>query len=178
MKAEAEHRQPLSGPALEVLEPARALDDGSGFVFPSWMKRNAPLSEAAMLHVVKSSGLGRRMTVHGCRATFRTWADEYAEVDHAVKELSHAHRVGSAVEQAYARGELLEKRRALMEQWGRYVTAPEPLSPAGSDDSGSGEADPLGRSASASGPLRPGPQPVALARRPRSYAPCSLRRAG
>ena len=56
------------------------------------------------MKVVHSNGLGGRMTVHGCRATFRTWASECTESDHAVMELSLAHQVGSAVERAYARG--------------------------------------------------------------------------
>ena len=61
------------------------------------------------------------LTMHGCRATFRTWASECTDADHAVMELSLGHLVGSTVERAYARSELLDKRRALMEQWGSYV---------------------------------------------------------
>ena len=167
MKAEAEHRQPLSAPALEVLARARALDDGSGFVFPSAQKRGRPLSEAGMMKVVHSNGLGGRMTVHGCRATFRTWASECTESDHAVMELSLAHQVGSAVERAYARGELLRKRRLLMEQWASYVTAPASVSPTGSDDPGSGVVLPLVSTLSASGSLSRGAESHASLRRDR-----------
>lgn len=60
------------------------------------------------------------MTVHGCRATFRTWASECTDADYAVMEMSIRHVVGSSVERAYARSDLLDKRSALMEQWGRY----------------------------------------------------------
>lgn len=70
------------------------------------------------------------MTVHGCRATFRTWASECTKADHAVMEMSLAHVVGSQVVQAYARAELIEKRRTLMEQWGRFVVGEGGADPA------------------------------------------------
>ena len=131
-KTLAEHRQPLSRAALAVLERARALDDGSGLVFPSSQSRGRPFSNVAMMLVVKRNGLGDRMTVHGCRATFRTWASERTDADHAVMEMSLGHAVGSNVERAYARSDLLDQRRALMEQWGRYVTSLDSVS--GSDE--------------------------------------------
>ena len=124
-KTRAPHDQPLSRAALAVLERARALDDGSGLVFPSAQRRRKPLSNVAMMVVVKRNGFGERMTVHGCRATFRTWASECTDADHAVMELSLGHLVGTKVERAYDRSELLDKRFALMEQWGSYV-APAP----------------------------------------------------
>ena len=120
-KTRTPHDQPLSRAALAVLERARALDDGSGLVFPSAQRRRKPLSNAAMMAVVKRNGFGDRMTVHGCRATFRTWASECTKADHAVKELSIGHLVGTKVERAYDRADLLEKRFAHMEQWGSYV---------------------------------------------------------
>ena len=63
-----------------------------------------------------------RATVHGFRSSFRTWASECTNAAHAAMELCLAHAVGSAVEQAYARSDLLAKRRRLLEQWGAFVT--------------------------------------------------------
>ena len=122
MKGHAEHRVPLSAEALAVLEQARTLDDGSGLVFPSPMRRGRPLSSMSLTKVLRDNGLATVATVHGFRTSFRTWASEKTNADHAVMELSLAHRVGSAVEQAYARSDLLTKRRRLMNQWAAYLT--------------------------------------------------------
>ena len=122
MKAGAEHRQPLSDAALAVLTEARKLDDGSGLVFPSPMRRGRPLSDMSLTKVLRDTGLADRATVHGFRTCFRTWASERTNADHAVMELSLAHAVGSAVERAYARSDMLAKRRRLMDQWSAFVT--------------------------------------------------------
>ena len=122
MKGGAEHRQPLSDAALEVLEQAKVLDDGSGLILPSPARRGRPLSNMAMTKMLRDIGLADRTTVHGFRTCFRTWASERTNADHAVMELSLAHAVGSAVERAYSRSDLLEKRRRLMASWGTYVT--------------------------------------------------------
>jgi integrase len=60
--------------------------------------------------------------VHGFRSTFRDWAGEVANAPREVAEMSLAHTVGSNVERAYARSDLLDKRRALMERWSNYIT--------------------------------------------------------
>ena len=60
--------------------------------------------------------------MHGFRTAFRTWAAEKTNADHAVMELCLAHRVGTAVERAYARSDLLDKRRQLMNQWAQFLT--------------------------------------------------------
>ena len=122
MKGHAEHRVPLSAEALAVLEQARTLDDGSGLVFPSPMRRGRPLSSMSLTKVLRDNGLATVATVHGFRSAFRVWASEKTNADHAVMELSLAHRVGSAVEQAYARSDLLAKRRRLMDSWAAYLT--------------------------------------------------------
>lgn len=122
MKGNAEHRVPLSSAALAVLEQARALDDGSGLVFPSPARPGRPLSSMSLTKVLRDTGLASKATVHGFRTCFRTWASEKTDTDHAVMELSLAHRVGSAVEQAYACSDLLAKRRMLMDHWARYLT--------------------------------------------------------
>ena len=122
MKAGAEHRQPLCDGALAVLAEARKLDDGSGWLFPSPMKRGRPLSDMSLTKVLRDTGLAERATVHGFRTCFRTWVSERTNADHAVMELSLAHAVGSAVERAYARSDMLAKRRRLMDQWGAFLT--------------------------------------------------------
>ena len=63
------------------------------------------------------------VTVHGFRSTFRDWASEIANVPREVAEMSLALKVGSDVERAYARSDLLEKRRMLMNQWSQFVAA-------------------------------------------------------
>ena len=121
MKGGQEHRQPLSDAARHVLEQARGLDDGSGLIFPSPTRRGKPLSDMALTKVLRDNGLAERTTVHGFRSAFRDWAAECTDAEHAVMELALAHRVGSAVERAYARSDLLARRRTLMEQWTTFL---------------------------------------------------------
>lgn len=122
MKSEREHRVPLSVAAVGVLETARTLDDGSGLVFPSPVRRGRPLSDMTLTKVLRDSGLADRATVHGFRTSFRTWAAECTDADHAVMELCLSHQVGDATERAYARSDLLTKRARLMDLWALYVT--------------------------------------------------------
>ena len=121
MKGGLEHRVPLSGPALDVLSEVRNLHDGSGLVFPSPNKAGHALSDMTLTKILRTTGLADRATVHGFRSAFRDWASECTAASHAVMELSLAHRVGSAVEQAYARSDLLEQRRVLMAAWGEFI---------------------------------------------------------
>ena len=122
IKGGAEHRQPLSDGALAVLAEARALDDGSGLIFPSPRTRGRPMSDMTLTQILRSTGLAERTVVHGFRSSFRDWASETTNADHAVMELCLAHAVGNNVERAYARSTLVEKRRRLMDKWGRFVT--------------------------------------------------------
>ena len=121
MKAGVEHLIPLSGSALAVLEQAEILRDGSDLIFPSSVKRDTPMSDMTLTKILRTTGLADRATVHGFRSSFRDWAGERTNTAHAVMELSLAHTVGSAVEQAYARSNLLIKRRRLMEQWAVFL---------------------------------------------------------
>jgi integrase len=68
-------------------------------------------------------GSGRPITAHGFRATFRTWAEETTGFSHAVIEQAMGHVVGTEVERAYRRTDVLERRRDLMEAWARYFDA-------------------------------------------------------
>ena len=124
MKTGVEHRVPLSGPAVAILEAVRALHGpagptGSDHVFPSASKPGRPVSYN-LTRVLESVGLDA--TVHGFRAALRTWASEQTSFPHAVCEMALAHRVGGDVVLSYARGDLFEKRRSLMDAWARFVT--------------------------------------------------------
>lgn len=117
MKGGAEHRVPLAPRALAVLEAARELSDGSGLVFPS--PRGKVLSDSTLSKLIRE--LGVPGTPHGFRSSFRDWAAECTDADHAVMELSLAHAVGSAVERAYSRSDLFERRRELMAAWADHI---------------------------------------------------------
>ena len=123
MKAGVEHRVPLSDQALEVLKLARQLDDGSGLCFPSPQKPGRALSDMTLMKALRSTGLAARTTVHGFRTSFKTWAMERTDAPWAVAEAALAHQLGGSVEQAYARSDLLDRRRKLMQQWADYLTA-------------------------------------------------------
>jgi len=119
MKGNEEHRVPLTAQMLEIIEPLKALK--SVFVFEG-QKRNHPLSNMAMLMLLRRMGV-EGVTVHGFRSTFRDWVSETGKGQWEVAERSLSHKVGSKVERAYARSDLLEKRRALMDEWSRFVTS-------------------------------------------------------
>jgi integrase len=120
MKASKEHRIPLSGRAIEVLEAAKALDDGTGLVFPS--TTGNPLSDMTLSKLVK--GLGYDVDVHGFRTSFKTWCQERTTTAREVSEAALAHSIQNKAEAAYARSDLFEKRRKLMEQWSCFVAEP------------------------------------------------------
>jgi len=118
IKMKRDHRVPLSGRALEILRQAEALADGSGLVFPGTKKGKA-LSDMTLSKLVKE--LGFEADVHGFRTSFRTWAQEQTNFPREVAEAALAHKLGDAAEQAYARSDLFEKRRKMMEAWAAYL---------------------------------------------------------
>ena len=120
MKGGIEHRVPLSDAVLATLDRARPLDDASGLIFPSSIRRGQPMSDVTLMKMLRTIGFAERTTVHGFRSSFRDWAAECTNAEHAVMEMSLAHAVGSSVEQPYARSTLIEKRRALMDQWTKF----------------------------------------------------------
>ena len=122
MKGAMVHRVPLSDEMLAIVEPLRAMQ--SDYVFEG-QKRHKPLSNMAMLMLLRRMEV-EGVTVHGFRSTFRDWASEIANAPREVAEMSLAHKVGSDVERAYARSDLLEKRRLLMEQWSQFVASTGP----------------------------------------------------
>ena len=117
MKGGVVHRVPLTDEMLAIIEPLRAMQ--SDCVFEG-QKRHAPLSNMAMLMLLRRMQV-EGVTVHGFRSTFRDWASEVANAPREVAEMSLAHKVGSDVGRAYARSDLLEKRRTLMNQWSQFV---------------------------------------------------------
>ncbi len=121
MKTGETHRVPLTDEMLSIIEPLKKLR--SDFVFEG-QKRHKPLSNMSMLMLLRRMDL-EGVTVHGFRSTFRDWSSEVANVSREVAEKSLAHSVGSDVERAYARSDLLEKRRVLMREWSRYVASSE-----------------------------------------------------
>ncbi|MCX5580534.1 tyrosine-type recombinase/integrase [Kaistia terrae] len=118
MKMKRLHRVPLSSRALALLDQAKALDDGSGLVFPG-TKAGKPLSDMTLSKLVKE--LGFPVDVHGFRTSFRTWAQERTTFPREVAEAALAHAVGDAVEQAYARSDVFEKRRKMMDAWASFL---------------------------------------------------------
>ena len=117
----ASHRVPLSDAALTILKQAKRVSDASRLIFPSPARKGRPLTPPVLSSVLEQAGLADQAVAHGFRSTFRTWASEQTNSDHAVMELCLAHRVGSQVEQAYSRSDLLNKRRRLMQYWSDYV---------------------------------------------------------
>ena len=119
MKTGVAHRVPLTEESLALLEPLQAL--GSDVVFEG-QARHQPLSNMSMLMLLRRMGV-EGATVHGLRSTFRDWASEVAGVPREVAEKSLAHSIGTTVERAYARSDLLEQRRPLMRDWSQFVAS-------------------------------------------------------
>lgn len=120
MKAEQEHVVPLSDAAIKILRGQIGADEN--LVFPGLRKggKRVPLSINAMRKRLERLRPG--LTVHGFRSSFRDWAAEATEHQDFVAEKALAHAISDKVEKAYRRGDLLEKRRALMADWAAYVT--------------------------------------------------------
>ncbi len=121
MKGGRQHTVPLSPAALAILETVAPLrKSANSWVFPGW-KVGRPLSATALLEVLARQE--RDATLHGMRAAFRTWAAEATEFPRELAEVSLAHRVGDETEQAYQRSSLLDRRRALLAEWGAFCTS-------------------------------------------------------
>ena len=119
MKSGREHRVPLSGRALEVLDEARELADSGGIVFPSPTGRAlGRTTMSALLHALEIDAVP-----HGFRSSFRDCAAECTEAPREVSELALAHVNSDRVEAAYRRSDLFERRRELMQAWSDYLAA-------------------------------------------------------
>jgi integrase len=119
MKARKEHRVPLSKPALQILRDLPRLE-GSEFVFPA--PRAGALSDMALTAVMRRMGLS--FVPHGLRSTFRDWTAERTSYPRDLAEMALAHTVGNKVEAAYRRGDMLERRAAMMQVWADFLATP------------------------------------------------------
>jgi integrase len=121
MKTGKEHQVPLSAAALVVLDKLAGLRQGE-YLFPG-AKAARPLSNMSMLMALRRlRGMG--VTVHGMRSGFRDWASETG-VASEVAELALAHTIRNKVEAAYRRGNLLQPRAIVMENWARFLMTPK-----------------------------------------------------
>jgi integrase len=126
MKAGKEHRVPLSARAVVILETVAKLKrDHDGFIFPG-QSADGSLANMAMAAVLKRMKR-EDITVHGFRSTFRDWAGEVSSFPNEVCEMALAHTIQNKAEKAYRRGDLLDKRRPMMQAWADYC---EPAAPA------------------------------------------------
>lgn len=121
MKTDKAHRIPLTPQMVAILGPLRALR--SEVVFEG-QRRHRPMSNMAMLMLLRRMEVNG-ITVHGFRSTFRDWASEQPNISRELAEMSLSHKVGSDVERAYARSDLLDKRRQLLSTWSAFVCGEE-----------------------------------------------------
>lgn len=117
MKSKREHRVPLSAQALALLR-AQPRIPGVKYVFPS--NRNGPLSDMALTTLMRRHEFGA--VPHGFRSTFRDWAGELTHHPRDAVELCLAHAIDTTTEAAYRRGDMLEKRARIMQDWADYAS--------------------------------------------------------
>lgn len=122
MKARREHAVPLSDRAVKILREAKALGCGTatGLIFREGTGERG-LSENRFLNARDGLGYSERCTPHGFRSSFRDWAAETTQFSAEVVEMALAHTIKSKAEAAYRRGDLLAKRRALMDAWAAHI---------------------------------------------------------
>jgi integrase len=119
MKMRKEHRVPLAPPAVELLRSLHTESDND-FVFLG-TQAGKPLGHTTLSALLKR--MGRDVTVHGMRSAFRDWAGETTVFPHDVCEAALAHIKGKT-ERAYQRGDLFDRRRALMTAWAQFCASP------------------------------------------------------
>jgi integrase len=121
MKAGVEHAVPLTPRMIEILKslPREGGDDGPIFI---GAKAGQPLGKNLLPKLLKS--LDVDCTIHGFRSSFKDWCSEQTNFPRELAEHALAHAIGNAVEQAYGRSKLIEKRRQLMLQWERFIATP------------------------------------------------------
>ena len=117
MKAKRDHRVPLSSRALAILHHVQKRSDGTGLVFRSL--RGKPLSAVTLPRLTKDLAIAA--VPHGFRSSFRDWAAEQTNTPREVVEAALAHSVQNPTEAAYARSDLFERRRRLMDEWATYL---------------------------------------------------------
>ena len=120
MKAGREHRVPLSRQAISLLRSVEPFQDGD-LIFPSMMRAGTMISDMTLTKLLRSRGLAEETTVHGFRTSFNTWAMEQTDTPWSVVQAALAHSLGTSTEQAYARSDLFDRRRVLMQEWADYL---------------------------------------------------------
>ena len=115
MKAEKEHRVPLSRPLIQMLA-SYSHQAATDLVFPA--PRGGMLSDMTMTAVLRRMGV--KAVPHGFRSTFRDWAAERTDYPRDMAEMALAHSVSDKVEAAYRRGDMLDKRRQMMQDWADF----------------------------------------------------------
>jgi integrase len=122
MKGGTAHRVPLSKRAVAIITEMNEIKVND-FVFPG-QKRDRPLSSMALEMLMRRMKVSE-FTPHGFRSSFRDWAGENTTFPREVAEAALSHTVGDEAEQAYRRGDALEKRRKLMQAWSQYLAGPK-----------------------------------------------------
>lgn len=122
MKAHREHRVPLSDRAIEILDEMRPFRREDDYVFPG-LRSGKSLSNASMLALLQRRMGYKNLTVHGFRASFRTWAAERTNFSREIAEAALSHVLKDKTEAAYQRGDLFERRRKLMHAWASYLNS-------------------------------------------------------
>jgi len=128
MKGGIAHSVPLTGRMIEILEglPRNNRDGGDNSLIFEGSKAGMPLGRnalAKLANVMKGD-----CTVHGFRSSFKDWCSEMTNYPRELAEHALAHEVGNAVERAYGRSKLIEKRRRLMMDWEKFVASPAVIS--------------------------------------------------
>lgn len=127
MKATAEHRVPLSRAALKLIQ-AQPRIEGTDLIFPS--PKGGQISDMTMSQVMRrlkfKDAKGEVCVPHGLRSTFRDWCAEHTNYPRDMAEMALAHKIPDAVEAAYRRGDMLEKRRRMMNDWAAFCAIEAP----------------------------------------------------
>lgn len=118
MKAKAEHRVPLVKRSMVIIEDLKSMQLDSPYVFPG-TKLQKPMSNMVFLTMLKRMEV--QFTAHGFRSSFRDWVAETTDYPSDLAEMALAHTVKNKVEAAYRRGDMLDRRRTMMESWAEYI---------------------------------------------------------
>lgn len=121
MKKGKAHTVPLSSEAMEIIDMLWQKHNHA-YLFPSSVKPDTPLSNMAMLTLMKRHFSQLQAVPHGFRSTFRVWAEEQRPELRNAAEITMAHKIRNPIEGAYMRVDLLDQRRGLLEEWAHHVT--------------------------------------------------------
>ena len=119
MKARKEHKIPLSNEAISIIKFMRQKHNHE-YVFTN-LVTGKHISNGAMLHLLKSRFRNLRITTHGFRSTFRTWAEEQGKYQYYAIKFSQAHELPNKIEKAYMRSDLMPERTKIMNDWEKYL---------------------------------------------------------